>query len=281
MAWTTPRTWASGYVVLASDLNTHLRDNLNVTAPAVMSSQGDVIYASGANAPARLAKDANATRSLTNTGSSNNPAWAQVALATGVSGTLPVGSGGTGATSFTANGILVGNSTSAVAVTATMATKGHLMVGDGSGVPSMLAVGGTNDHVLTVDSGEPTGLKWASATAGAAKIATGTYTGDGTTSQAITGVGFTVKWVWITARKTADGDLFAIKQLIFTSDQIIDDTSGAMVGSAITIITGSGDVRIADRAIIALGSDGFTVDDAAGDSDPNKESQVYNYMALG
>jgi hypothetical protein len=76
---------------------------------------------------------------------------------------LSVANGGTGASTFTANGILVGNGTSAVAVTATMATKGHLMVGDGSGVPSMLAVGGTCDHVLTVDSGEATGVKWAAA----------------------------------------------------------------------------------------------------------------------
>ena len=55
MAWTTPKTWASGYVVLAADLNTHLRDNLNVTAPAVLTTAGDILYASGANTPARLA----------------------------------------------------------------------------------------------------------------------------------------------------------------------------------------------------------------------------------
>jgi len=79
---------------------------------------------------------------------------------------IPVADGGTGASTFTANGILVGNGTSAIAVTATMATKGHLMVGDGSGVPSMLAVGGTCDHVLTVDSSEPTGVKWAAAAGG-------------------------------------------------------------------------------------------------------------------
>jgi hypothetical protein len=85
----------------------------------------------------------------------------QVYLAGGTD--VPVSDGGTGASTLTANGILVGNGTSAVAVTATMATKGHLMVGDGSGVPSMLAVGGTCDHVLTVDSGEATGLKWAAA----------------------------------------------------------------------------------------------------------------------
>jgi len=152
-------------VVLASDLNTFVRDQQNLTAPAVMSSQGDIIIASGANTPIRLAKSTTSTQYLANTGTSNAPAWNEVALATGVSGTLPVGNGGTGATTFTANGILVGNSTSAVAVTATMATKGHLMAGDGSGVPSMLAVG-TNDYVLTADSGEGTGIKWAAAAGG-------------------------------------------------------------------------------------------------------------------
>lgn len=58
-------------------------------------TQGDLLYASAANTLSKLAKDTNSTRSLTNTGSSNNPAWAQVALATGVSGTLPIANGGT------------------------------------------------------------------------------------------------------------------------------------------------------------------------------------------
>ena len=162
MAWSSPKTWASGYVVLASDLN-NVRDQLNATAPATLTAQGDIVIASGANALARLAKSTTTTQYLANTGTSNAPAWNEVALTTGVSGTLPVGNGGTGATSFTANGILVGNSTSAVAVTATMATKGHVMIGDGSGVPSMLAVG-SNDTVLTADSGEGTGVKWAAVT---------------------------------------------------------------------------------------------------------------------
>jgi hypothetical protein len=166
MAWTTPKTWASGYVVLAADLNTHLRDNLNVTAPAVLTTAGDILYASGANTPARLAKSTTSTQYLANTGTSNIPAWNEVALDTGISGTLPVGNGGTGATTFTAdNVILVGNTTSAVTATATMATKGHVMIGDGSGVPGMLAVG-TNDYVLTAASGEDTGVKWAAAAGG-------------------------------------------------------------------------------------------------------------------
>ena len=40
--------------------------------------------------------------------------------------------------------------------------KGELLVGDGSGDPSALTVG-TNDYVLTADSGEATGVKWAAA----------------------------------------------------------------------------------------------------------------------
>jgi hypothetical protein len=169
MAWTTPRTWASGYVVLAADLNTHLRDNLNVTAPAVMTTAGDIIYASGSNTPARLAKDTNSTRSLTNTGTSNVPAWAQVALATGVSGTLPVGNGGTGQTSLTTGAILIGNATSGVTMV-TQTTKGQILIGDGSGPPQMLGVG-SNDQVLTADSGETTGVKWADAGGGGVALA--------------------------------------------------------------------------------------------------------------
>lgn len=53
-------------------------------------AQGDLIYGSAANTLSALTKDANATRYLANTGTSNNPAWAQVNLANGVTGNLPV-----------------------------------------------------------------------------------------------------------------------------------------------------------------------------------------------
>lgn len=52
-------------------------------------AQGDVLYGSASNVISALAKDANATRYLANTGASNNPAWAQVNLANGVTGDLP------------------------------------------------------------------------------------------------------------------------------------------------------------------------------------------------
>ena len=57
-------------------------------------TQGDLLYGSAANTISKLAKDANATRYLSNTGASNNPAWAQVNLANGVTGTLPGANGG-------------------------------------------------------------------------------------------------------------------------------------------------------------------------------------------
>lgn len=63
--------------------------------------QGDILYGSGTDAVSKLAKDATATRYLSNTGASNNPAWALINLANGVTGTLPVASGGTGVGTLT------------------------------------------------------------------------------------------------------------------------------------------------------------------------------------
>lgn len=62
----------------------------STTSYPATSSQGDVIYASANNAYANLAKSTASTRYLSNTGTSNAPAWAQVNLADGVTGNLPV-----------------------------------------------------------------------------------------------------------------------------------------------------------------------------------------------
>jgi hypothetical protein len=70
-------------------------------------AQGDILYGSASNTLSALAKNTTATRYLSNTGTTNNPAWAQIDLTNGVTGTLPVGNGGTGtATTFTSGSVL-------------------------------------------------------------------------------------------------------------------------------------------------------------------------------
>jgi hypothetical protein len=69
------------------------------SATSVLTAQGDLLYASAANTLAKLAKNTSATRYLSNTGTSNNPAWAQIDLTNGVTGILPVANGGTNASS--------------------------------------------------------------------------------------------------------------------------------------------------------------------------------------
>lgn len=52
-------------------------------------TQGDIPYYTSGTALSKLAKDTNATRYISNTGSSNAPAWAQIDLSNGVTGDLP------------------------------------------------------------------------------------------------------------------------------------------------------------------------------------------------
>ena len=145
MAWSSPRTWVTGEIVTAALMNTHVRDNFNVTAPAVLTAQGDLLYGSAANTPARLAKDANATRYLSNGGTNNNPAWAQVNLSTGVTGTLPVANGGIGATSLTDKAVLISQDTGTDAVGAVaLTTSGQLIIGGTGGPAAATITAGTN-----------------------------------------------------------------------------------------------------------------------------------------
>lgn len=98
-------------------------------------AQGDMLYASASNTLSKLAKDTNATRYLSNTGTSNNPAWAQINLANGVTGTLTVPNGGTGVASTTAYAVVCGGTTSTGALQsiAGVGTAGQILTSNGAG----------------------------------------------------------------------------------------------------------------------------------------------------
>lgn len=85
-------------------------------------AQGDLLYASAAGTPATLAKSTSATRYISNTGSSNNPAWAQVDLTNGTTGTLPTTSGGSGLATYTQGDLLYSDASNSLAKLAKSAT---------------------------------------------------------------------------------------------------------------------------------------------------------------
>lgn len=92
-----------------------ITNSINHTQGSVVyptsATQGDILYASATNTISDLAKDTNATRYLSNTGTSNAPAWAQVNLANGVTGALPQANGGSGQTNFSGNRVLIQSQT--------------------------------------------------------------------------------------------------------------------------------------------------------------------------
>lgn len=96
---------AAGTITLAGTLGT-ANGGTNLTS----YTQGDILYATTSSVISKLAKDTNATRYLSNTGTTNNPAWAQINLANGVTGSLPLAN-----IASIANSTVLGNFTGASA----------------------------------------------------------------------------------------------------------------------------------------------------------------------
>jgi len=108
---------------------------------------------------------------------------------------VAVAHGGTGASTLTANGILIGNGTSAVTAV-NMSTKGHLIIGDGSGNPQALGVG-SDDYILTADSSAGTGVAWKASGLGTFYLEDddGTEVSIGASNEVkIIGAGVTTNW---------------------------------------------------------------------------------------
>lgn len=210
------------------------------SATSVLTAQGDLLYASAANTLARLAKDTNATRYLANTGTSNNPAWAQVNLANGVTGTLPTANGGTGLASFTADRVFYASSTSAIAQSANLLFDGTTFT--------------TNVLAFTSISG------------GIAK--TGTFTRNSGTASgnvAYTGVGFRPSFVIFYAGIDTTRD-FMIGAGNATAGRTLYDNFENALGVNNQAVAfyyrrdlGAGNFDIQSATIASMDSDGFTL----------------------
>lgn len=100
-------------------------------------------------------------------------------------------------------------------------------------------------------------------------IKTGTYTGDDTVGQAITGVGFGPKFVMIWRHATGE----TAESLYQKLDQTWADFASRH--------TAGGGHTFAANQINSLDIDGFTVDDNGNNEHPNMNTEVYDYLALG
>jgi len=97
------------------------------------------------------------------------------------------------------------------------------------------------------------------------RIATGTYTGDGALSKAITGVGFQPKYVLVYGRVGTGITTYPY----WTANYMV-------AGAACTFTVNQ---YIANR-ILSIDADGFTVSDGGTDADPNKNGREYGYLCL-
>ena len=164
-------------------LTTHVSGTLPVgnggTGQSSNWTQWGAIYASTTGALASTATGTTGQPLIAN--STSGPAFGTLALGTAntnVSGTLTITNGGTGAGTFTANGIIYGNTTSALGVTAA-GTTGQILIGNTSAAPSWAAA--TSVAVTSISFGT-TGLTPNTATQGAVTVAGTLATANGGTN---------------------------------------------------------------------------------------------------
>jgi hypothetical protein len=188
------KTFVTGEVLTAGDTNGYLMQGINVFAT---TAARDAAITAPAEGQFAFTKDTNSLWYY------DGAAW----VASGATGDIEGVTAGIG--------ISGGGTSGTVTVTNSMATaidaKGDLVAGTGADAFSRLGVG-ANDTVLTADSAEATGLKWATASSGGmTQLATGTLSGA-TTS--ITGISGSYKNLQVIVRNfdpTSDGSGLGIR----------------------------------------------------------------------
>lgn len=252
-------------------------------------AQGDLIYGSASNVLTALAKDTNSTRYLSNTGSSNNPAWAQVAISTGVSGlgsnvatwltTPSVANLASALSDDTATSLLTYNTSGLIAQTAANTFTGRTLTGTANKVDISNGDGVSGNPTATLsatlDLSGNTYLKIPAGTAptvdASGKIAIDTNTDNSNITQGSVEYHDGVQKMFVAAVDTlpsTNGHVLTYdgtnKKYYFTAP-----TGGAST-SARTLVGALG-LTIVDTADVALGVNYFKVSDAIATTNPIQE----------
>jgi hypothetical protein len=155
-----------------------------------------------------------------------------------------------------------------------LANTGGELTADITGLSS--ATPATGDSIMFSDADDSDALKKATLSGLLSlglQLKTGGYTGDGSTSQAVTGVGFQPKFLFVWESQADGGS----PQWGFTSDSYMsNDPQGLMVS-----VSAAGAATSRDNIVLSLDSDGFTVSDDSADRFPNSIGVAYQYIALG
>lgn len=121
----------SGFFRDTNDDKYHLFDTQEDLATAQTVDKGDASY----TVSTLVANLESGAMQITNGGLTGG-------TISGLDTDLAVADGGTGASTFTTNGVLLGNGAGAIVATAAGTTEGHVLMSDASGVPSFQAIDG-------------------------------------------------------------------------------------------------------------------------------------------
>jgi hypothetical protein len=273
MAWTAPATATVGQILTAAFMNAQLRDNMLLTVPSVVTTDGDIGVATAANAVERWPLLTATNRFVKHEYGGNE--FDQSAVTT--------------------NDVIGGASAGLMEIKVPV-TQAEAEAGTGTrfslwsparvkqAIDALVGGHTVASHTDTSATGTELNTLTDSSDADAlhlhpslGSIKSGSYTGDGTTLMEITGLGFFPRLLFITAQ-VAGAAAAADEEVWWTSDTINDDNAA---GQALSWNATNDDWNFDLGGILALEEGKFTVDDDGSDAHPNKNAQVYNYVAVG